>query len=137
VVPPSIHPTGQPYQWCAGFAPDDVELAPAPGWLLELLTPTLRLPVPHRPMPRRGPYPTQYIQVAIERECMAVAMTPEGSRNDRLYRAALNLGRFVARGEAEAAPVVGALAHAAVFSGLGEREIIATIASAFRARGVL
>ena len=40
LAPPTIHPNGQPYNWLIGHHPDDLPLAEAPGWLLQLLTPT-------------------------------------------------------------------------------------------------
>lgn len=39
VVAPSIHPNGRRYEWEDGHAPGEIELAPAPGWLLALLEP--------------------------------------------------------------------------------------------------
>jgi hypothetical protein len=39
VAPPTLHPTsGQQYQWEDGCGLDDIEIAEAPDWLLELLT---------------------------------------------------------------------------------------------------
>ena len=37
VAPPSIHPSGRPYQWEAGYSPDDREPLPLPDTLLRLL----------------------------------------------------------------------------------------------------
>jgi hypothetical protein len=34
VAPPSVHPSGRPYVWVAGRAPDELPLAPIPRWLL-------------------------------------------------------------------------------------------------------
>lgn len=34
VAPPSIHPSGRPYQWASGHGPDEIALAPLPRWLL-------------------------------------------------------------------------------------------------------
>ncbi len=34
IVPPSIHPSGKPYRWRKGFAPDEIALASLPDWLL-------------------------------------------------------------------------------------------------------
>lgn len=42
VAPPSVHPSGRRYEWVPGLAPDDVELAPCPDWLLERLRPQAR-----------------------------------------------------------------------------------------------
>ena len=38
VVPPSIHPDGGRYIWRSGYDPEDIAVAAAPGWLLDLLT---------------------------------------------------------------------------------------------------
>lgn len=38
VAPPSIHPNGQRYAWKEGHSPEDIELAPAPQWLIDLVT---------------------------------------------------------------------------------------------------
>jgi hypothetical protein len=34
VAPPSIHPSGQPYEWVPNHGPDEITLAPLPRWLL-------------------------------------------------------------------------------------------------------
>lgn len=39
VAAPTIHPNGTPYRWAEDCSPDEVEVADAPAWLLELLTP--------------------------------------------------------------------------------------------------
>jgi len=33
VAPPSIHPSGKPYEWVPGRGPDEIPLAPLPRWL--------------------------------------------------------------------------------------------------------
>ena len=38
VLPPSRHKDGRLYSWLPGCGPDDIEVAPAPAWLLETLT---------------------------------------------------------------------------------------------------
>ncbi|MGI9570420.1 MAG: bifunctional DNA primase/polymerase [Desulfobulbia bacterium] len=35
IVPPSIHPSGNPYIWKPGHGPEEIELAPLPIWLIE------------------------------------------------------------------------------------------------------
>jgi hypothetical protein len=37
VLPPSRHESGRLYEWVEGHGPDDLEAAPAPGWLVELM----------------------------------------------------------------------------------------------------
>lgn len=39
VVAPTTHPNGTNYEWEASCAPWEIEIAPAPGWLLELVKP--------------------------------------------------------------------------------------------------
>jgi hypothetical protein len=34
VAPPSLHPSGRPYRWCSGRAPDEIALCDTPPWLL-------------------------------------------------------------------------------------------------------
>ncbi|MCH2204041.1 MAG: AAA family ATPase [Fuerstiella sp.] len=37
IIPPSVHPSGAPYEWLPGLSPDDVEVARLPDELWELL----------------------------------------------------------------------------------------------------
>jgi hypothetical protein len=38
VAPPSLHASGRSYAWRSGHAPEDLAVAPMPGWLLERVT---------------------------------------------------------------------------------------------------
>ena len=78
-----------------------------------------------------------YVRAAIEAECMELANTGEGNRNNKLNEAAFSLARFVATKEANPAKLADALRVAARHAGLHEDEIEKTIASAFRAREVV
>lgn len=133
VAPPSVHPSGRRYAWCAGYAPDDAPLADPPGWLLvELLRPA---PALGDSRPSAGtPRGSGYVRAALERECAAVAAAPVGARNATLYRAAYTLSRLVARGQADGEAVAHALASAAATCRLPAAEITRTIRSAYRAR---
>jgi hypothetical protein len=72
VAPPSVHPvTGRCYEWEGAHHPDDISPAPAPHWLLRLLTTK-----PDVPPPRTS----QTFQ--------------DGSRNDSLTREAGRLRRM-------------------------------------------
>jgi hypothetical protein len=72
VAPPSVHPvTGKSYEWEAAHHPDDISPAPAPDWLLRLLTEKAE---------RRAPQVSQVFQ--------------DGSRNDSLTREAGRLRRI-------------------------------------------
>jgi hypothetical protein len=46
VLPPSIHPSGNPYEWAPGFGPDECEIKPLPEPLVRLLAepPEVRVP---------------------------------------------------------------------------------------------
>lgn len=37
IAPPSSHVSGRQYQWAPGCGPDEIEPAPCPDWLLQLL----------------------------------------------------------------------------------------------------
>lgn len=137
VLPESPHPDGPRYSWLLGHSPDDVPVAIAPGWLVELATRPKRRRVRLTPPPVDGDITApRYVAAAIEAECLELAITPEGARNDRLNRAAYALARFVVGGQADAGAVVRVLQLAAAHAGLDEREVDRTIRSAFRAREV-
>jgi hypothetical protein len=135
VAPPSMHASGRRYEW---LAPDDLPTVPqpTPAWLAHLINP----PPPEvtgvqafRPG-SNGPTSARYVAAAIEAEALAVALATEGERNETLNRAAFNLGRFVAAGEADAVAIHDALSAAARHAGLSEREIHLTIRSGLKAR---
>jgi hypothetical protein len=55
VAPPSVHPeTGAPYTWAPSQSPADVEIAAAPAWLLDLLTPRAAESSPRPAIPAAG-----------------------------------------------------------------------------------
>ncbi|MBC7293053.1 MAG: bifunctional DNA primase/polymerase, partial [Thermoleophilia bacterium] len=37
VAPPSLHASGRRYEWASGLSPNEVELAPCPSWLIEVI----------------------------------------------------------------------------------------------------
>lgn len=83
--------------------------------------------------PARGAWePTTYAQTALNAECAQIAMAPEGTRNDALNRAALNMGQLIAGGQISEQNVTTALTHAGIAAGLEAREIAKTIASGYR-----
>lgn len=134
VIPPSKHPSGRIYEWVNGRSPDEIAIAEAPTWLLELLKPPERKL--HVPAPLSVTHGTSYVAAAIRGECAELARTPKGSRNHRLNTAAFSLARFVADGKIDGPTVARALAHAATEAGLPSYRILPTIRSAFRGRGV-
>ena len=137
VAPPSRHPDGHTYAFLdeqsgelVGELPDR-HLAPAPPWLIDRLRPApAPRPVANGPVRLRS---SHYVEVAVESECHALAATAEGSRNDRLNRAAFSLGTLVGAKVLDAGRARAQLLEAALSSGLEEREAQRTIASGLAA----
>ena len=133
VAPPSVHPNGQQYRWVPGYGPNELAVAEAPAWLLDLLDP---------PRPEPGPVvafvpsstraATRYAERAFEAELERVAFAGPGERNHALNRAAYSLGQLAGAGLLDANEVATALAGAALAVGLDRREIEKTLASGLR-----
>jgi len=70
VAPPSLHSCGRSYEWECSSRPNEVDLAPVPGWLMTLICPELAGPPAARP--------------ASEWQRLASTDAPEGERNSRL-----------------------------------------------------
>ncbi len=56
VAPPSVHPSGTPYEWVEGCAPAECGTAPMPSWLLRLA---------RAPFAKRG-HPAAYWRTLVE-----------------------------------------------------------------------
>jgi hypothetical protein len=89
--PPSIHSNGHRYRW---INPLREQLAPAPGWITQLLVPE------HGPeRPRTVPEGSRaYGLGALRRELQRLSQAREGTRNHQLNTASFNMGRLVAAG---------------------------------------
>jgi Bifunctional DNA primase/polymerase, N-terminal len=127
VAPPSIHASGHKYTWEIGL---DVPFADVPGWLLELISGTEKKEDQLRDVvgePSRGTLNE------INRIVGELVRASEGSRNDRLYKAALDLGRFVGGGVLQEGEVFAKLGDAARSIGLKNSEIYPTIKSGLKA----
>ena len=123
IVPPSGHPSGNRYKWISSHS-----IAPAPPWLLGLVATS-----PHPP--KIAPVftgITSYGQRALADELLAVAIAPEGSRNDQLNKSAFNLGQLIAGGHLNIGSVEAALRTAAIGAGLKESESQKTISSGIK-----
>ena len=106
VAPPSLHPdTGDLYEWAAGFDPDDLPLAPAPDWLVELLA------------RRRS-----------QADADALEAIPEGRRSDTLARLAGTL-RADGTPQAEMRKVLLEVNATRCKPPLPEAEVLAIVAS--------
>ena len=135
VVAPSVHASGRRYRW-PWVGP--VATLPMP-WALELV----RAPAPPKWVHEYTPQSMQadvkakkraarYLEVAVIRSASSLAACGEGLRNNTLFTSACRLfelcaGLYLTR---EWAYVHDQLAQAARASGLPDREINATIASA-------
>jgi hypothetical protein len=131
--------------WPASGLPvlSDVPLAPWPDWLLSMAVPPSPPPCHFSPLRRKSFVSNfqdlkmaAYARAALRSAYHAVSQASEGTRNDTLNRETWSLTRFVASGELSAQDVANALTAAALAAGLNHREVIATIASALRARGI-
>lgn len=133
VAPPSLHPSGNVYEWL--IAPGEVDLAPLPGWLLEQLQ---RRPEPPAAAarPRHTPGPgevTPYARKVLDERLGEVRQAIAGTRNDTLNQAAFRLGQLVAGGQVPEQLVVDELTAAAAAVGLGAGETDKTIGSGLSA----
>jgi Bifunctional DNA primase/polymerase, N-terminal len=122
--------------WPALGSPVTAEntLALWPQWLLDKL-----LPQPSHPSTERLPRiraESRYIAAAIAGGVAVVRRAAVGTRNQTLNREAFALARFVTGGAVTARCLAVELARAAAMAGLREREIVSTLASAFRTRGL-
>ncbi|MGQ2989504.1 MAG: bifunctional DNA primase/polymerase [Brevundimonas sp.] len=122
VVAPSIHPgdakkgiaPGWVYRWLPGHAPWEMDFAPAPAWLIDLVKP--REPkeadvTPKRAEPRvrvQG-RASAYGEAALDRACATIISARVGSRDTTLYAEACSIGQLVAGGEIDEAYAVSAL----------------------------
>jgi len=123
VVPSSLHRTGRPYGWIGHQHP---ELAPLPGWLLELVRSPDRTDCERRAT-LQPIHITAYASAALEREAGEAAAARAGQRNDRLNRAAFKLGQLVGAGVLDAAAATAALVAAGLAAGPGEHKIRSTV----------
>lgn len=74
-----------------------------------------------------------YVKIALDRECRAVAATPEGGRNHQLNTSACKIGSLVASGALDEREAAAGLAEAARAAGLADHEAAATIRSGMEA----
>lgn len=128
IAAPSLHPSGQTYEWLDPDAP----IAPLPEWIRAALTFEQRTPAPVAdrvaPSSDSGGI-TKYARVALDGQCSDVAGTGEGGRNHAVNRAAFRMGRLVAGGQIDEATVADELTAAALRCGLDEKEARTAIGS--------
>lgn len=129
IAPPSRHASGRPYHWRR-----DGDPAPAPSWLLDLLTAEPSRPEPVDPRRIRNDRGVSaWAGAALAGEIDRVQTAPEGRRNQTLNRSAFVLGQIVGGGHLDHDHVADILGQAGLATGLGEREVLMTVASGMSA----
>jgi Bifunctional DNA primase/polymerase, N-terminal len=138
LVPPSVGADGAAYEWHVenGETFDfDRPLVPVPGWLRALLkpAPSPRVATPTTCTPVRT---SSYPAAALKAEADNVRTASEGHRNDQLNRSTHTLARLVLRGDVDVTAIETVMHAAGLDAGLSEHEVLATIRSALKARGL-
>jgi hypothetical protein len=107
----------------------------APAWLLRLVAPPVREPLPPpRPLPESSHGRRQYAVTPLRHGVERAAAAPSGQRNHALNQETYSLVRkFVRDGLLTSQEIADAMAHAGVAAGLDRREIEQTLASALKA----
>lgn len=128
VVPPSIHASGNRYEWLDPAA----DIVDAPAWLQE--PPRHETPAAPQSPPRYSSGDgTAYGLAAFDNALASLRCAPIGQRNHTLNRVAFSLAQLVAGGELLESAARSALLGVALAVGLEEPESRQTIDSAFAA----
>jgi bifunctional DNA primase/polymerase-like protein len=133
-VPPSQHiRTALAYRWI--IPPWDLAPPPAPGWLLRLVAPPAREPLPpSRPLPDSSDRRRRYAIGALRHAAERAAAAPSGQRNHSLNHETYSLCRqFVPDGLLTSQEIADVMTHAGNHAGLDRREIEQTLTSALKA----
>lgn len=132
VAPPSLHLSGNFYEWAPDRSLGQVPVAEAPAWLYGVMDEA------HRPRPQptshvlsasRSEPSNAYAAAAVDGETLAVLRAVEGTRNDTLHKAAVRIGGLVGAGALGRGEAEQQLAAAALGCGLSAAEAAATIRS--------
>ncbi|MBB2793908.1 UNVERIFIED_ORG: hypothetical protein GGD58_002772 [Rhizobium pisi] len=126
IAPGSVMADGRSYTW-----DNDFEIAEAPDWLMQLVTPRPVAAAPSTAFECQTRTNDRYVNAAVDDELRILASTSQGSRGHQVNASAYNLGRFVganllSRSEAEAGLYAAAVANGVVAKD-GERETWAKI----------
>lgn len=127
IAAPSLHESGNLYQWELDYSPWDIPLAPIPPLLREILETrhnrsqghALRFDTTKK---YNGTGASAYGEKALESECAKVADAAAGGRNNTLNSAAFSIGQLVAGGEIDHDYAFGKLLEAAITAGLSDAE---------------
>jgi hypothetical protein len=128
LAPPSEHASGVAYEWID----EDMAIADAPAWLVELVRERPAPIVDRVAFPVRTDGLEAYARAALEGEVARVMEALPGTRNDTLNTAAFALGQLVGAG-ALPESATEALRDAGLAIGLSERETDLTLRSGLEA----
>ena len=136
LLPGSIGPNREKYQFIKGRGLEDVEIGPAPEWVVSLVTsPSKAIVAPSDGMEQRGDgvRKADYGTAALTDECQKLSALQEGQRNDGLNKASFRMGQLVVAGRLDESEAEFHLLRAALSGGLSEAESVATITSGLTA----
>ena len=119
----SVRSDGARYQWA--ISPENGKILDAPDWLYEKIGRAReKAAAPQVNIDAEFPFAVERVTVEaaakFKEQCLLVAQTESGSRNDTLNKAAFAVGQFVGRGEIAAARVAEGLLWAAQQCGLAD-----------------
>ena len=136
VITPSIHPSGDQYQWKEGHKPYQIKPATLPDAWIEYLceskdcTNSVKtLPVF---IPKSSTGSTRWGEKRLVENCHDVSKTGQGGRNNALNLAAYRVGQAIASGHIDDQSARSELLKAALSCGLKETESIKTIDSGIK-----
>ena len=133
VVGPASETLDGVYRFAPGLGPNEVEIADAPAWLLEMLA---QSPAPAGENVKPPKIPEEhheralkYADAARQRELERLGKAPKHQRNNTLNICAFKLGQFLPHGLLDRKSVANQLAQVASRIGLDPQEIRPTIES--------
>lgn len=130
VVPPSLHGSGQRYKWADYMSPDEVDLAPCPDWLCDMLDLAERFTGDTTQAPAKTTdTTTPYGKGAIRNISAEMVAATKGTRNNTLFICAASMGNLVGGGEIAEADARAALEQAALENGVMDDEPAETAAT--------
>ena len=128
ILPPSVHPNGNSYEWI--ISPFDVPLGQAPLWFLALITPM------HEEIRRPQAQPhaltgdgSSYGKAALRHAIRDITIAQISTRNQVLNQVAFKIGQLVAGGELQRTLAEDELSDAGIGAGLTPVEVRATVKS--------
>ena len=142
VVPPSRHFSGVNYEWRAGHAPWEIDMAEAPQELLHVLQRGTSASSARGALPSgellefidEAKATTPYGAAALAIELETLAGAREGTRNDTLYEVGRHLAELISGGQLEGPSTIEELLETSRTTGLSDEEITSVL---FRPGGAL